>query len=60
MSKITRMAIDLGHLSRVRDGPCRDVVLAKRFTRRGLEKFLRAHAGDGGVDGRARCAAMSG
>lgn len=45
MSKITRMGIDLGkntfHVCAMdRAG---HVVLAKRFTRRGLEKFLRAH-----------------
>ena len=45
MSKVTRMGIDLGkntfHLCAMdRAG---HVVLEKRFTRRGLEKFLRAH-----------------
>ena len=45
MNKITRMGIDLGkntfHLCAMdRAG---HVVLEKRFTRRGLEKFLRAH-----------------
>ena len=45
MNKITRMGIDLGkntfHLCAMdRAG---HVVLAKRFTRRGLEKFVRAH-----------------
>ena len=45
MNKITRMGIDLGkntfHLCAMDRGG--HVVLAKRFTRRGLEKFVRAH-----------------
>jgi len=45
MSKITRMGIDLGkntfHVCAM-DGAGR-VVLEKRFTRRGLERFVRAH-----------------
>ena len=66
LSKIIRMGIDLGkntfHVCAMdRTG---HVVMTKRFTRRGLEKFLRAHepcivgmeACGGRIIGRARCA----